>query len=178
MWQCINDPNQSFAIVSAFLKDRTEDENEARHNQLRRRIQDLGYTGIELAMGYADGEDENRMFSEEKSFMIPGIEKERAVKLAQHVDQRSLLFRSGSSIVQLGVDRDGGMRKVLVRFKPQGENQTFERAMIKDAFSTLHGRDDFAFVAEKAVRDFPTAYMQRGAPTTQDNWIVVIGEHR
>lgn len=179
VWQHINDPDTQFAIISAYVYKHPD--NGKRHQELQNRVRDLGYGYIELDSGYTYyGEDEDILI-EEKSLMIPGIRKPEAVKLGYEFDQESILFKKGTDFVLLGTskqkDSPGTMGSVLMRFQTGSDNMTFDPEVVQNAFSSLSSDNrDFAFVAEQAIKDFPTRMVQQTADIIGNDWIVIMDE--
>jgi len=197
VWQLINDPDVSFAVVSASLDESSDLENRKRHEELEEEILGLGYDYVEIISGYShvDGDhidddhasddhasddhagngDNERAFAEKRGFVIPEISKEDAMGLATDHDQSSILWKDGTAFVLLSTCKDAGIGKVMARFSTEPSSSTFEPESVRDAFSALGGSEtEFAFIAERAVHDFPTRMMYADAKTLRGDWIVVL----
>lgn len=177
VWQHVQNPDGSFAIISAHLRPLSKAENQERHEELQSWVRDLGYGYIELDSGYSSfGEEgEGEALVEEQSLMIPGIGKGEAVKIAQEYSQESILFKQGKDFVLLGTRKGVGVGNVLDSFKTGEDSLTFDAEAVENVFSALSsGSDKFAFVAERAVRDFPTRMAQRRSEMIGENWLLLI----
>lgn len=134
--QHIEDGVYSFAVISAYLKDLTVEENLKRHEDLRKDIRNLGYGYIEQKSGYTYKDDETETTVEEKSFFIPLINREEALRLCNKYNQYSILFKDDSSFYEIRSDG-----KIETRFKTKRDSKTgqitFDPKILKIAYSKL-----------------------------------------
>lgn len=176
-WRLINNPDVSFAIISASLDKLSDSENRRRHKEVKKKIRNLEYDYVELTSGYSrvGNDDDELAFTEEMSFMVPGISRADAIGLATEHNQPSILWKDGGTFVLLGTCEDVGIEKVIGRFNTESGNTTFEPESVRDAFSALSGSEtECAFVAERAVRDFPTRMMYVDEKMLRGDWIVIL----
>jgi len=102
----------------------------------------------------------------EKSYFIPEISKRNAIKLGKKYKQESILWKDKNEFIMIGVDSEVGGGNVRMRFKMlKDDSLTFNKSVVKTAFSALLkgskkkvGRK-FAFIEERRIMDFPTAYL-------------------
>jgi len=174
VWQHINDPNSSFAVISAYLDD---DNDEFNHKNLAKDIRSTGKGYIELDSGYSYKTKDGDVFASEKSYMIPNINKNKGMDLAKKYGQQSILWKDKDEFILLGTRNDVGIGKTLMKFKTKGKSLTFDNSTVKAAFSALRKGSKkglkFAFVAERRITDFPTSYVYQNSNIV-DEWIRVI----
>ena len=175
IWQHINNPNTSFAIISAYLDDENDEKN---HKTLAKDIRKLGYGFIEMNSGYSYKTDDGEKFAEEKSYFIPEIKERDAIKLAQKYSQQSIIWKDESEFSLVGARNDVGVGKRLMNFKRDKSTLTFNPTTVKAAFSSLIKRSKkdakFAFVAERLILDFPTSYIYQKERDLVSEWIKIL----
>lgn len=175
IWQHINNPNTSFAIISAYLDDENDEKN---HKTLAKDIRKLGYGFIEMNSGYSYKTDNGEKFAEEKSYFIPEIKERDAIKLAQKYSQQSVIWKDASEFSLVGARNDVGVGKRLMNFKRDKSTLTFNPTTVKAAFSSLIKRSKkdakFAFVAERLILDFPTSYIYQKERDLVSEWIKIL----
>ena len=135
----------SFAIISAYRKELSEEENRVRHNELRGKIRELKHGYIEQNSGYTDVG--TQAIANEMSFFIPNITYREAMKLGADYQQESVLFKDPTRFILVYTkdftDIDGNSHhigEIGMDFKfgksPDGKI-TFDPAVLKYAFSQL-----------------------------------------
>jgi len=159
--------DDDFAVISAFrIFDKhnelvSHEENLKKHEELEKRIRELGYGFIEQASGYTYTSKKRNITSklmEEMSFFIPKIDYDTAMGLGVEFDQESILFKgdktNGFVLVYCrdGEDDDGNKYKkgdIGLRFKMKKTKEkkddreitkgqiTFDPAVLKYAYSSL-----------------------------------------
>ena len=175
IWQHINNSDSTFAVISAYLDNGNDELN---HKQLAKDIRSMGLGFIEMDSGYSYKTVDGEQFASEKSYMIPNITKDKAIKLAKKYEQQSVLWKDGEGFILLGTRSDVGMGKILMKFKTTGNSLTFAKSTVKAAFSALQKGSKnqvgkkFAFVSELRTKDFPTSYIYQN--NVLDEWIRVL----
>jgi hypothetical protein len=114
----VEDDKKDFGIVSAFRGENSREENKKLHDDLKKRVRDMGYGYIEMKGGY----QEEGGVVEELSLLIPNIKKEEIVKLGRHYKQHSVMYKNDQDFYYIGTNESAGIGKVLMRFK-KGEGQ-------------------------------------------------------
>jgi hypothetical protein len=134
----------SFAIISAFLKNRDREVNLVDHEKLRKQIRTLGYGYIEQYSGYSYKDDNTgkNTINHEMSFFIPKISFDEAIKLGSDYYQESILFKDdgGFKLIFTKNENNHKIGDVDMTFKidrkPDGQI-TFDPEVLKYAFSQL-----------------------------------------
>lgn len=163
VWQHINNPNSTFAIISAFLDEEDDIKN---HENLKRDVRNLKLGFIEMKSGYSYQTDDGEEFAEEKSLLIPEITKEQAFTLAKKYNQQSIIFKDNSGLKLIGTRSDVGVGKELTSFS---NNVTFDSDLVKKAYSSLvkshaNNKKKFAFISEikeRRIMDYPTCLVYK-----------------
>jgi hypothetical protein len=126
----------------------SNEENKARHDELKKKVRAMGYGYIELRGGYKG--DEN--FCHELSLLIPNIKKSQLVALGRGFQQHSVMWKDSQDFYYIGTNEEAGIGKVLMRFK-KGEGQhnlELAKHKVKDFFSQLRkgsgAKEDRKFV--------------------------------
>jgi len=164
--------DNSFAVISAYIKDVTEKENYERHSELRNEIRKLGYGFIEQDSGYTYKDDDTgeSIPVKEKSFFIPKIDYDNAIKLAQQFDQESILYKDTTKGFVLVyskdfTDKDGKKHKtneIDLKFKFKKDNDgkiTFDPEVLKYAYSSLIKANksqkgkSYAFITTESIKE-------------------------
>jgi len=166
VWQHISEMDRSFAVISAYLID--AENNEVNHKDLKRDIRKAGAGFIELISGYtykvgASAKDE---IAHEKNYFIPKISKKNAINLGKKYKQKSILWKDEDNFILVSTDPRVCIGETLQKFKMlKDDSLTFNKSVVKTAFSALlKGSKNqlgckFAFLEERRIMDFPTAYM-------------------
>ena len=134
IWQHINNKD-SFAIMSAFRKEFSHEENIKRDKQLEQDIKMLGLGYIPQKGGYTymdkNGEEE---IQEEFSFFIPKISKENALNLGKKYNQETIVFKDEQEFSLLN-SINGAVELSFSR----GTNSdiTFDKETLKNAYSSF-----------------------------------------
>lgn len=118
VFQYVEDDTKDFGIVSAFRGENSREDNKKLHDDLKKRVRDMGYGYIEMKGGY----QEEGGVVEELSLLIPNIKKEEIVKLGRHYKQHSVMYKNDQDFYYIGTNESAGIGKVLMRFK-KGEGQ-------------------------------------------------------
>jgi hypothetical protein len=175
IWQHINDPDRKFAIISAYL-DKNDDV--LNHEKLKKDIRKTGHGFIEMKSGYSYVSNNKEVAVDEKSYLIPNISKRDAITLGMEYGQESILWKDSKEFILLGVRKDVGVGKVLMKFSTKNNTMTFDTSTVKAAFSALakgsknHAKRKFAFVSERRIMDFPTSYIYQNK--SNDEWLRII----
>ena len=150
----VEEPERSFAVVSAYRSDLPVEENDKLHDALRHKIKALGTGYIELDSGFTYGDTDR--FTFEKSFMIPEIDRETAMELAKEFEQYSLLFKDANGFNEITPD---GKPLGSFQFKAGKENLSFNKDVLRKAFSSLiktnraHRGEKFAFKKMESLHE-------------------------
>ena len=134
IWQHINNPQQTFAIVSAFQPDQSPEQNQKAHQQLRSIISTLHYGYNEMNSGYSYRDEENGTDEavQEKSFFIPQITKEDAMLLGKTFNQETVLFKDDKMFSEI----DPKTGKVVANYATNpNKNMTWNSDVVKRAYS-------------------------------------------
>jgi hypothetical protein len=118
VFQYVEDDEKDFGIVSAFRGENSREQNKKLHEELKKRIRDMGYGYIELKGGY----QEESGVVEELSVLIPNIKKSEIVQLGRNYGQHSVMYKNNEDFYYIGTNDSAGIGKVLMRFK-KGEGQ-------------------------------------------------------
>jgi len=166
VWKHITDSDRSFAVISAYLTD--DENNDLNHEELKKDIRKLNLGFIELDTGYTykiKSSNDEKM-ANEKSYFIPEISKRNAIKLGKKYKQESILWKDENEFILLGISSNVGIGKTSMKFNMLKNNSlTFNKEIVKTAFSALlkgsknHVECKFAFIEERRIMDFPTAYL-------------------
>jgi hypothetical protein len=154
VWQHIEDPNRSFAVISPNKAMATPEENKNNYMALVHEVHDvrkLGYLPLESGYTYQEGELAGKSFAE-SSILIPNISKEDALELGNQFGQETIIWKDRDEFSMLRC-KDGS---VDLSFKAQAGRDllTFDEENVKHVFSKLvKGRASqrdkkFAFVVE------------------------------
>jgi hypothetical protein len=163
IWQHIVNPETSFAVISAFREEFSEEENLKRHEKLKQQIRSLGYGLIEQKSGYSY-EDNKNVIVDEKSFFIPNIDFVSALKLGNlfknNLPQESILYKSPDKDFGVYSCKSG---KILVHLKNKDHLFTFSKEEVKKAYSQLirankSQRIKFAYIMEYYIPSMTDAY--------------------
>lgn len=147
VFQYVEDDSKQFGIVSAFRTVNSEQENRARHEELKKAVRSMGYGFIEMRGGYKGDEG----YAEELSLLIPKIKKKEIVDLGRQYEQHSVMFKDKQDFYYIGTNQESGVGKVLMRFKKGAGQENLELAKHKvaDFFSSLkkgpHRKTKFVF---------------------------------
>lgn len=177
VWQLIGSPGASFAVISASLSEFSDSENQKRHSELGEEILGLGCNYVEIISGHPRAGDSSseHAFAEKRSFVVPEISKADATSLATEYSQPSILWKDRTTFALLDTREDVGTEEVIVESNTESDNLTFETESVRDAFSAAGGSGaELAFVAERAVHDFPTRMMYVDTEMLRGDWIVVL----
>jgi len=134
IWQMIEN-DKSFGVVSAFRNGYSKKENEERHIELKEGVRDIGYGYVEMMGGYK----EETGFVNEKSLFIPNINKSDIISLGIKFDQYSVIYKDSKEFVEIGTNKNSGIKKILNSFKMMSgrENLEMSKEVIKNFFSSL-----------------------------------------
>ena len=87
--------HKDFAILSAYRKDLSEDENLKRHEQLKNFLREDGYGWKEVRGVYKDKEGETTI---ENGVFVPNLHPEVAIELGKYFNQEAIIFADGEQI--------------------------------------------------------------------------------
>lgn len=174
IWQFV-EQNRPFGVISAFLEPLSDDENEARHAELKKMVRGKGLGFVEMEGGWT----EDGVFTSEKSLFIPNISRDDAIAIGKHFDEYSVLHNDGEEFVMVGTNEKSGVGKVLSKFKTaEGkENITLAKDAVKDFYSALkkgpHGGTKFLF----KMREREESSVNRAAYSKEERaWINIYEE--
>ena len=156
LFQYIEDPGKSFAIISASRGEYSMEENVERTRQLKADVRALKFGYVELVGGYVEtDENGNKIEVVEPSLLIPGIPKDKAIELGEKYEQESILFKKGSEMSYIATSgEDKG--EVQASFKAGSGKDNFT---VNDVFNPYfsrfkkgsHRNDNISFVLAEAV---------------------------
>ena len=156
LFQYIEDPKKSFAIISASRGEHSMEENVERTRQLKADVRSLKLGYVELVGGYVEtDENGNKIEVIEPSLLIPGISKEDAIELGAKYEQESILFKEGSEMSYIATTgEDKG--EIQVSFKAgEGKDNFTVNDMFNPYFSRFkkgsHKNDNISFVLAEAI---------------------------
>lgn len=146
IWEYIENNKKSFAVISAFRGERSKEENEEKHNELKSKVRELGLGYIEMRGGYK----EDTGFVNEKSLFIPNIQEKQAVKLGKEFDQDGILFKdSQGNFNEINTKNSLGSRVAKFVTNAKKDNISMSQDIIKNFFSALmkgsHSGKKFVF---------------------------------
>lgn len=156
LFQYIEDPGKSFAIISASRGEYSLEENVERTRQLKADVRALKLGYVELVGGYVETDKNgNKIEVTEPSLLIPGISKDKAIELGEKFEQESILFKEGSEMSYIATTgEDKG--EVQASFKAGAGKDNFT---LNDVFNPYfsrfkkgsHRNDNISFVLAEAV---------------------------
>lgn len=148
--QHIENPNSTFGQISAFRGEFSREENEKRHEQLKKDIRSKGLGFIEMSGGFKE-EDGN---VQELSLFVPNISKKDAISLGERYGQFSILWKDPTEFVEIGTNPVAGIGVVKNTFKKTGKVIDLNQDSIKNYWSQIyrgrHSDKKFLFLMEKA----------------------------
>ena len=161
VFQMVEDDARDFGIVSSFRSENSEQDNQARHDELKKKVRKMGYGYIELRGGYKGDQGE----VVELSLMVPEIKKTEIVTLGREFEQHSVMYKNNEDFFYIGTNEEAGIGKVLMKFHKGAGQDNFELAKHKviEFFSSLKkasgsGKDrKFVFKAKPTPEPKPTA---------------------
>jgi len=147
IWQFVEDKNRQFGVMSAFRGDISPKENKQRHEELKKRVRDMGYGYIEMDGGY----EEEQGIVKEKSLFIPKISRKELMELGVEYDQHTVIFKDGKGFSLIGTNVNSGIGNVVANFKHSAGRDNLIKGM-KELFSALvkgsHRGKKFLFFME------------------------------
>ena len=148
--QHIINPDSTFGQISAFRGDFSREENEKRHEQLKKDVRNKGLGFIEMSGGF----EEEDGSVQELSLFIPNISKNDAISLGEKYGQYSVLWKDPSQFVEIGTNNAAGIGQIKNTFKKSGKVIDLNQDSIKNFWSQLykgrHRTKKFLFLMEKA----------------------------
>lgn len=135
VFQMVEDDARDFGIVSSYRSENSEQDNQARHDELKKKVRKMGYGYIELRGGYKGDQGE----VVELSLMIPEIKKTETVSLGREFEQHSVMYKNNEDFFYIGTNEEAGIGKVLMKFHKGAGQDNFELAKHKviEFFSSL-----------------------------------------
>lgn len=135
VFQMVEDDARDFGIVSSFRSEYSQQDNQARHDELKKKVRKMRYGYIELRGGYKGDQGE----VVELSLMIPEIKKTEIVTLGREFEQHSVMYKNNEDFFYIGTNEEAGIGKVLMKFHKGAGQDNFELAKHKviDFFSSL-----------------------------------------
>lgn len=137
IWQHINN-GDTFAVISAYASNLSEEKNLERHEKLRDDIKSLRLGYIEQKSGYTYFETGEII--QEKSFFIPEITLAVALGLGRKYNQETIIFKNNDRFVLIRPDN----KQVEMTFSKRTDMDkkserplTFEPEVLKYAYSSL-----------------------------------------
>lgn len=142
--------NASFAILTSWRASFSKQENEARLEDLKQTLREMGYGFIRLTGHWKECQDENIPYDQcppdklkdsiEPSLFIPNITKDKAVAVGNKYSQDAIVFAGPET---------GGKVTLLFRGGDSMEIGDFEPGSVTQAYSTWKKRDfHFEWVAQ------------------------------
>jgi hypothetical protein len=148
--QHIENPDSTFGQISAFRGEFGREENENRHEQLKKDIRNKGLGFIEMSGGFQE-EDGN---VQELSLFVPNISKNDAISLGEKYGQFSILWKDPSQFVEIGTNKAAGIGQIKNTFKKSGKVIDLSSDSIKNFWSQIyrgrHRDKKFLFLMEKS----------------------------
>lgn len=141
MYQFVEDDKRSFGIVSASRGANSKEENLAAHDELKKKVRQMGYGYIELRGGYTE---EGGGDVEELSLMVPSIDKIKIIELGRKYKQDSVMFKDKTDFYYIGTNETTGIGKVLMRFQKGAgkDNMDLAKKSVVNFFSSLKKASD------------------------------------
>jgi hypothetical protein len=134
VWQHINNPEQTFAIVSAYQWDNSPDKNQANHERLKKIVRSLNYGFNELIGGYTYYDDDlnDKVSVQERSLFIPQMRKQEIISLGKIFNQQSVIFKDSEMFGEIDIKSEKVIRNYV-----SGTNKdfTFNPEVIKRAYT-------------------------------------------
>lgn len=147
--QHIENPNSTFGQISAFRGEFSREENEKRHEQLKKDVRNKGLGFIEMSGGFKE-EDGN---VQELSLFVPNISRKDAIELGERYGQFSILWKDPTQFVEIGTNPAAGIGTIKNTFKKNGKVIDLNQDSIKDFWSQIyrgrHRDKKFLFVMER-----------------------------
>lgn len=153
IWQHIQNPENTFAVISAFRETNSDEKNWEEHLKLKADIRKK-YGHIPQKSGYTYQEGDRKGETvDEYSFFVPNISKEEALKLGKKYNQESILFKDSSGFYMIYTDKRYGKVGITFKKDPKG-SLTFDPKVYKYAFSQLlrankNNKVKFAYVVKE-----------------------------
>lgn len=132
IWQHVENKDSVFAVISAYQGD-DPNVDKKNHVKLHNEIRSMGYGLIEFESQW---EYDDGFVGKEKSFMVPSIKKDEALKLCKKYNQEAILYKDSDGFVEL---KQNG--SVSMKFKSSSGKQNFTMAN-KHIFSKLSKGSD------------------------------------
>jgi hypothetical protein len=104
--------DKSFAVISAYLSSKSEEENVANQNELKKLIREKGYGYKEMRGAWRDNGNADSPITYEYSLFIPEMTPQDAIDLGKRFNQQAVLYGDGKQIV--------------LDFMGNGQNMTFD----------------------------------------------------
>jgi len=155
---------ENFGVMSAYRKEKSDDQNKADHKQLKASVRKRGYGFIELRGGY-DGDEG---FFSEQSLFIPNIKRSEIIELGKQYDQHSVIHKDKENFALIGTNASAGIGKTLDKFETGKRDLSIDDVGDKfvDFFSRLekgsHSSKKFLFKMQEMVETSMYYKMKHG----------------
>jgi len=127
IWQHVENKDSIFAVISAYQGEDPQ-QDKKNHIKLHNEIRSMGYGLIEFESQW---EYDDGFIGKEKSFLVPNIKKDEALRLCKKYNQEAILYKDVDGLVEL---KQNGT--VAMKFKSSAGKNNFTMAN-KHIFSKL-----------------------------------------
>lgn len=104
LWQMVEDNNRSFGIVSASRNSLSSELNNARHEGLKKFVQNSALEFIEIRWIFRKTYDDGSLNeAKKKSLLIPDIAKFRLTALGKKFKQNEVIYKSNEGVYFIDV---------------------------------------------------------------------------
>lgn len=172
--QHIENPNSTFGQISAFRGEFSREENENRHEQLKKDVRNKGLGFIEMSGGFKE-EDGN---VQELSLFVPNISRKDAIELGERYGQFSILWKDPTQFVEIGTNPNSGIGTIKNTFKKDGKVIDLNQDSIKDYWSQIyrgrHRDKKFLFVMERVDVNWWTKWRTTYKGDDSELWMRIL----
>lgn len=137
IWHFVQEDNRDFGVISSFRNQYTLKDNMQRHNELKKKVREMGLGYIELEGGYEGDE----VADGELSLLVPNITREQAIDLGVHYGQHSVMYKDNKDFAYIGTNTTSGIGKTLQSFIKGGGRDNMSLTKEKFWSRLLKGRD-------------------------------------
>ena len=172
--QHIENPNSTFGQISAFRGEFSREENEKRHEQLKKDVRAKGLGFVEMSGGFKE-EDGN---VQELSLFVPNISRKDAIELGERYGQFSILWKDPTQFVEIGTNPNAGIGTIKNTFKKNGKVLDLNQDSIKDFWSQIyrgrHRDKKFLFVMERIDASWWTKWRTTYKGDDSELWMRIL----
>lgn len=172
--QHIENPNSTFGQISAFRGEFSREENEKRHEQLKKDVRAKGLGFVEMSGGFKE-EDGN---VQELSLFVPNISRKDAIELGERYGQFSILWKDPTQFVEIGTNSTAGIGTIKNTFKKHGKVIDLNQDAIKNYWSQIyrgrHRDKKFLFVMERVDVNWWTKWRMTYQGDDSELWMRIL----